>query len=111
MAFANRLSERMEELRFPSVRSPNDETPYNTFASPPRADSSFFSTFQQPSVDSRGSLQRRFTTDSGKGSTAFGQGYNPGNTTVRQKTFLARGAAHALAHYLVIVGSINSARK
>src|ERR1700761_5648456 len=76
MAFANRLSERMEELRFPSVRSPNEESPYSSFTTPPRADNSFFATFQQPSADSRGSLQRRFTTDSGKITGGFGQGYN-----------------------------------
>ena len=47
MAFANRLSERMEELRFPSVRSPNKDSPKNTLTSPQRADNSFFSAFQQ----------------------------------------------------------------
>lgn len=84
MAFANRLSERMEELRYPSVRSPNEESPYNTLTSPPRADNSFFSAFQQPTVDSRGSLQRRFTTDSSKISGAFGQGYNSNTLSVCQ---------------------------
>jgi hypothetical protein len=107
MAFANRLSERMEELRFPSVRSPNEEASYNTYTSPQRADSSFFSTFQQPSADSRGSLQRRFTTDSSKVSSAFGQGYNSLNTSsVCHKSFFT----HAWLYTLFSVGAIEDRR-
>jgi hypothetical protein len=79
----------MEELRYPSVRSPNEESPYSTLTSPPRADNSFFSGFQQqPTADSRGSLQRRFTTDSSKISGAFGQGYNSNTLSVCQRSFI-----------------------
>src|SRR5271154_5616651 len=76
MAFTNGLNERMDELRFGSQRSPTDENTYG-FNSASRPQSSFFSSFQQPSSDARGSLQRRFTTDSSKISTVspFGQQY------------------------------------
>lgn len=66
MAFSGGLNERMEELRFPNVRSPNDEYSYSGYTSPPRGQNSFFSSFQPPSNDARASLQRRFTTDSSK---------------------------------------------
>jgi hypothetical protein len=73
MAFSGGLNERMEELRFPNGRSPNDEYAYSGFASPPRGQNSFFSSFQPSSNDVRTSLQRRFTTDSSKISgSAFG---------------------------------------
>jgi hypothetical protein len=77
MAFANGLSERMEELRFPNPRSPNDESPYAGYTSPSRGQTSFYSSFQQPSSDARLNLQRRFTTDSSKTSmSSFGSQYS-----------------------------------
>jgi hypothetical protein len=77
MAFANGLSERMEELRFPNPRSPNDEPPYTGYTSPSRGQTSFYSSFQQPSSDSRLNLQRRFTTDSSKTSmSSYGSQYS-----------------------------------
>jgi len=81
MAFSGGLNERMEELRFPNVRSPNDEYPYSGYTSPPRGQNSFFSSFQTHSNDARASLQRRFTTDSSKitGST-FGSQYSQLNS-------------------------------
>lgn len=63
MAFQNSLSGRMEELRFPSLRSPeHDSFPSN---GPPssRGDGSFFPSGNN---DNRSSLQRRFTTDASK---------------------------------------------
>jgi hypothetical protein len=66
MAFSGGLNERMDELRFPNVRSPNDDYPYSGYASPPRGQNSFFSPFQPSSNEARASLQRRFTTDSSK---------------------------------------------
>ncbi len=77
MAFSGGLNERMGELRFPNVRSPNEESPYSGYTSPPRGQNSFFSSFQQSSNDARSSLQRRFTTDSSRGSvSAFGSQYS-----------------------------------
>ena len=77
MAFSGGLNERMGELRFPNVRSPNEEFPYSGYTSPPRGQNSFFSSFQQSSNDTRSSLQRRFTTDSSRGSvSAFGSQYS-----------------------------------
>jgi hypothetical protein len=74
MAFTNGLSERMGELRFPNPRSPNDEVPYSGYVSPPRGQNPFFSPFQPSTNDTRGSLQRRFTTDSSKMSSLSGMG-------------------------------------
>lgn len=68
MAFQNSLNGRMEELRFPSLRSPNTDT-FTNGATPGRVDSSYFSTMPI-SNDARTSLQRRFTTDSSKMSQA-----------------------------------------
>lgn len=77
MAFSGGLNERMGELRFPNVRSPNEESQYSGYTSPPRAQNSFFSSFQQPANDSRSSLQRRFTTDSSRVSvSSFGTQYS-----------------------------------
>lgn len=86
MAFPNGLSERMDELRFGGQRSSVDENGYAGFAPTSRPQSSFFSSFQAPTNDTRGSLQRRFTTDSSKMSTGslFGQQYAQINSgTVR----------------------------
>jgi hypothetical protein len=81
MAFSGGLNERMEELRFPNVRSPNDEYPYSGYASPPRGQNSFFSSFQPSSNDTRASLQRRFTTDSSKiPASSFGSQYSQMNS-------------------------------
>jgi hypothetical protein len=66
MAFTNGLSERMGELRFPNPKSPNEDVPYSGYVSPPRGQNPFFSPFQPSTSDGRGSLQRRFTTDSSK---------------------------------------------
>ncbi|RMZ79770.1 hypothetical protein DV738_g3205, partial [Chaetothyriales sp. CBS 135597] len=68
MSFSsNRLSERMEELRFPSIRSPDLDS-FTNGTNPGRADS-YFSALP-PINDPRASLQRRFTTDSSKISMA-----------------------------------------
>jgi hypothetical protein len=74
MAFTNGLSERMGELRFPNPRSPNEEVPYSGYVSPPRGQSSVFSSFQSSPNEARGNLQRRFTTDSSKMSSLSGTG-------------------------------------
>ncbi|KAJ5648548.1 Armadillo-like helical [Penicillium lividum] len=62
MAFKNGLSERLDELRFPSPRSPPSESAYN----PLSPGNSNFSGFSRPTSDVRANLQRRFTTDSSK---------------------------------------------
>lgn len=67
MAFKNGLSERLDELRFTSPRSPPSESPFSGYTSPPRGQTNFMTAFQQPSSnDVRANLQRRFTTDSSK---------------------------------------------
>lgn len=66
MGFKNGLSERLEELRFSSPRSPPSDSPFSSYPSPTRVQTaSYISTFQPPS-DVRANLQRRFTTDASK---------------------------------------------
>ncbi|KKK24846.1 RNA-binding protein [Aspergillus ochraceoroseus] len=66
MAFKNGLSERLDELRFPSPRSPPSETPFPGYNPLSPGHSTFVSAFSRPSGDVRGNLQRRFTTDASK---------------------------------------------
>ncbi|KIX94095.1 uncharacterized protein Z520_10121 [Fonsecaea multimorphosa CBS 102226] len=77
MAFSNTLSGRMEELRFPNLRSPDAESPYSSNGSSTREQNPFFANMHSSSNDARASLQRRFTTDSSKMPVArpFGQQY------------------------------------
>ncbi|PGH18866.1 hypothetical protein AJ79_00279 [Helicocarpus griseus UAMH5409] len=66
MAFKNVLSERLEELRFSSPRSPPSDSPFSSYPSPTRGQTSYISAFQPPPSDVRANLQRRFTTDASK---------------------------------------------
>lgn len=69
MAFKNGLSERLDELRFPSPRSPPSESTFPGYSSLSPGHSNFGSAFsRQPGAggDVRANLQRRFTTDSSK---------------------------------------------
>lgn len=66
MAFKNGLSERLDELRFPSPRSPPSESPFPGYNALSPTHSNFVSAFSRPSGDVRANLQRRFTTDSSK---------------------------------------------
>ncbi|KAB8212453.1 hypothetical protein BDV34DRAFT_208221 [Aspergillus parasiticus] len=66
MAFKNGLSERLDELRFPSPRSPTSESPFPGYNSISPGHSNLASAFSRPSGDVRANLQRRFTTDSSK---------------------------------------------
>ena len=77
MAFPNTLSGRMEELRFPSLRSPDTESPFGANGASTRDQNPFFPSMHTSSNDARASLQRRFTTDSSKMPMArpFGQQY------------------------------------
>ena len=63
MAFQNSLSGRMEELRFPSLRSPDTDSFPSNGPATSRGEGSFFPTNGN---DTRGGLQRRFTTDASK---------------------------------------------
>lgn len=84
MAFSsNRLSERMEELRFPSLRSPEHDSSFGNGAGPGRVDSSYFANMPQ-SNDARVSLQRRFTTDSSK--TSMSRPFSSQYGTVNAQT-------------------------
>jgi hypothetical protein len=76
MAFQNSITDRLEELRFPSLRSPDSETSFANGTTAGRGDNSYFSTISS-SNDARGGLQRRFTTDSSKMSLSkpFGAQY------------------------------------
>ncbi|KAJ9625485.1 uncharacterized protein PV06_01772 [Exophiala oligosperma] len=78
MAFSNTLSGRMEELRFPSLRSPEADGTFSPNGSSTREQSPFFPSVHTSSNDARASLQRRFTTDSSKMPVArpFGQQYS-----------------------------------
>jgi hypothetical protein len=87
MAFQNSLSGRMEELRFPALRSPDHDTFTATGPATARPESGFFG---QSSGDARASLQRRFTTDASKMSPRpFGgpQQFSGMSQTVRTSFF------------------------
>ncbi|EPS29625.1 hypothetical protein PDE_04575 [Penicillium oxalicum 114-2] len=81
MAFKNGLSERLDELRFPSPRSPPSDSVFPGYTSLSPGHSNFGSGFSRPSADVRGNLQRRFTTDSSKLSSSWNY-LNPGPTQV-----------------------------
>ncbi|KAL3481121.1 armadillo-type protein [Aspergillus californicus] len=66
MAFKNGLSERLDELRFPSPRSPPSESHFPGYSSLSPNNSNFTLPFSRPSGDVRANLQRRFTTDASK---------------------------------------------
>ncbi|KAL1968720.1 hypothetical protein VTN77DRAFT_1546 [Rasamsonia byssochlamydoides] len=66
MAFKNGLSERLDELRFTSPRSPPSESPFSSYTPLSPTQSNLISAFQRPSTDVRANLQRRFTTDASK---------------------------------------------
>lgn len=79
MAFKNGLSERLDELRFPSPRSPPSESVFPGYTSLSPGHSNFGSGFSRPSGDVRANLQRRFTTDSSKLSSSWNY-LSPGST-------------------------------
>lgn len=80
MAFKNGLSERLDELRFPSPRSPPSESAFPGYTSLSPGHSNFVSGFSRPSGgDVRANLQRRFTTDSSKLSSSWNY-LNPGTS-------------------------------
>ncbi|KAJ5571169.1 Armadillo-like helical [Penicillium sp. DV-2018c] len=67
MAFKHGLSERLDELRFPTPRSPPSESAFPGYTPLSPGHSNFVSGFSTGSVgDVRANLQRRFTTDSSK---------------------------------------------
>lgn len=66
MAFKNGLSERLDELRFPSSRSPPSESSFPGYGPFSPGRSNVVSAFSRPPGDVRSNMQRRFTTDSGK---------------------------------------------
>ncbi|KAE8152451.1 hypothetical protein BDV25DRAFT_128008 [Aspergillus avenaceus] len=66
MAFKNGLSERLDELRFPSPRSPTSESQFPGYNPISPGHPNLVSAFSRPSGDVRSNLQRRFTTDSSK---------------------------------------------
>jgi hypothetical protein len=66
MAFKNGLSERLDELRFTSPRSPPSDAPFSGYTPLSPSQSTLISAFQRPSNDVRANLQRRFTTDASK---------------------------------------------
>lgn len=80
MAFKSGLSERLDELRFPSPRSPPSESPYTGYTTmAPAGHPNMASAFSRPSGDVRANLHRRFTTDSSKLSS-WNHFSQPGNT-------------------------------
>lgn len=90
MAFSNALNGRMEELRFPNMnmsmnmRSGENDGPFSTNMTSKRDSNPFYSGLGPSASDVRGSLQRRFTTDSSKlnlGRNSFGQQYSSMNNS------------------------------
>lgn len=81
MAYSNALNGRMEELRFPSVRPTSDSLNDMSFSgnlASKRDSNPFYTGLGPATTEVRGSLQRRFTTDSSKlslGRASFGQQY------------------------------------
>jgi hypothetical protein len=92
MAFANGLSERMGELRFPNPKSPNDDTTFSGYISPPRGQSQYIPPYHSSSTDTRANLQRRFTTDSSKISAVPGMGGQNSQFVKSHFTASVRGA-------------------
>ena len=67
MAASNSLSSHLEDLRSRNPQSPAGEATYSGYSTPVRYSGSFMPSHTQAfSGDARASLQRRFTTDSGK---------------------------------------------
>lgn len=68
MAYSNinGLNGMMEELRYPGMRSPEAEAPFSAGLNSNRDSNPFFSALPNTNNDVRGTLQRRFTTDSSK---------------------------------------------
>lgn len=102
MAYHNSLSGRMEELRFPAVRSPGDESAFSNGNGAGRGDNPYFTS----PADSRSNLQRRFTADSSKMSmnrSSFGgAAYPPVNAQqVRLKAFTAQYSHELLVRKLL----------
>ena len=88
MAFKSGLSERLDELRFPSPRSPPSESPYTGYTTmAPAGHPNMASAFSRPSGDVRANLHRRFTTDSSKLSSwnYFSQSGNAAHMTDPQE--------------------------
>lgn len=79
MAFKNGLSERLDELRFPSPRSPPSESAFPGYTSLSPGHPNLAPGFSRPSSDVRANLQRRFTTDSSKFSSSWNY-LNQGST-------------------------------
>ncbi|KAJ5591064.1 Armadillo-like helical [Penicillium hetheringtonii] len=79
MAFKNGLSERLDELRFPSPRSPPSESAFPGYTSLSPGHSNLAPGFSRPTSDVRANLQRRFTTDSSKFSSSWNY-LNQGST-------------------------------
>lgn len=77
MAYNNGFGDRMDDLRFRNPTSPREES-YSGFNPPRRANGNFMSTHSQATHEARASLQRRFTTDSGKMPTLTPIGQQPG---------------------------------
>lgn len=80
MAFKNGLSERLDELRFPSPRSPPSESAFPGYTSLSPGHSNLNSAISRPSGDVRANLQRRFTTDSSKFSSSWNYLSQPGQS-------------------------------
>jgi len=79
MAFSNALNGRMEELRFPNMRPTDNDSLFSATLANKRDSNPFYSSMGPSAPDVRGSLQRRFTTDSSKlslGRASFGQQYS-----------------------------------
>lgn len=101
MAFHNSLTGRLEELRYPSLRSPEADSAFTNGVATSRPESSYFSTMSS-SNDARGNLQRRFTTDSSKMSLAkpFGAQYGVVNSqSVRPHSRLRKIVRPFLRHF------------
>ncbi|MCJ1244292.1 mRNA binding protein puf3, partial [Trapelia coarctata] len=78
MASNNSLSSRLEELRSRNPQSPPSESTYSGYNTPTRYSGSFMQSHSQStSTEARGSLQRRFTTDSGNLPTLTPIGQQP----------------------------------
>ncbi|KAF9634045.1 hypothetical protein BFW01_g4940 [Lasiodiplodia theobromae] len=63
MAFANGLGDRPEDRRFRSPQSPREESTFPSFTSPIRSIASQMQAHTSTANDARGSLTRRFTTN------------------------------------------------
>ena len=101
MASSNSLSSRLEDLRSRNPQSPPGESTYSGYSTPVRYSGSFMpSHSQQTFNDTRGNLQRRFTTDSGKVPVLAPIGQQP--SQVVETVDMSATVSQLIEYYIIV---------